>query len=102
MEWLDFGYGGDSAWQRMGTNLAAMHRVTSSNGFGWRQNNTIGDTPQQNPWTSDWLEFYREHRLRYQFRLANRRGATFPVRMNCWPPYQNCWLTMIRPGPGAW
>jgi fructosamine-3-kinase len=78
MEWLDFGYGGDSAWQRMGTNLAAMHRVTSSNGFGWRQNNTIGDTPQQNPWTSDWLEFYREHRLRYQFRLANRRGGHFP------------------------
>jgi fructosamine-3-kinase len=78
MEWLDLGYGKGDSWQRMGTNLAAMHRVTSSNGFGWRQNNTIGDTPQQNPWTQNWMEFYREHRLRYQFKLANRRGGHFP------------------------
>lgn len=78
MEWLDFGPGGDDAWQRMGTNLAAMHRVTSPHGFGWRQNNTIGDTPQQNPWTADWVTFYREHRLGYQFKLASRRGGHFP------------------------
>ena len=78
MEWLDFGYGKGDAWRRMGTDLAAMHRVTSPNGFGWRQTNTIGDTPQQNPWTQDWVEFYRDHRLRYQFKLANRRGGHFP------------------------
>jgi fructosamine-3-kinase len=76
MEWLDLGQG--DAWQRMGSNLAAMHRVTSSHGFGWRQTNTIGDTPQQNPWTADWVEFYRDHRLGYQFRLAQRRGGHFP------------------------
>jgi fructosamine-3-kinase len=78
MEWLDFGAGQTGSWQRMGENLAAMHRVTSPKGFGWQQNNTIGDTPQQNPWTADWLEFYREHRLRYQFKLAQRRGGHFP------------------------
>lgn len=78
MEWLDFGYGKGDSWQRMGTNLAAMHQVTSPNGFGWRQSNTIGDTPQQNPWTANWVEFYGEHRLRYQFKLANRRGGYFP------------------------
>jgi fructosamine-3-kinase len=78
MEWLNFGYGKGDSWQRMGTHLAAMHQVTSPSGFGWRQSNTIGDTPQQNPWTKDWVEFYREHRLRYQFKLANRRGGHFP------------------------
>ncbi len=78
MEWLDFGYGKADSWQRMGANLAAMHRVISPRGFGWRQNNTIGDTPQQNPWTADWVEFFREYRLRYQFKLANRRGGHFP------------------------
>ncbi len=78
MEWLQFGYGQGDSWQRMGTNLAAMHRVISPNGFGWRQHNTIGDTPQPNPWTADWVEFYREHRLRHQFKLANRRGGHFP------------------------
>lgn len=76
--WLDFGYGKEQSWHHMGENLAAMHRVTSPKGFGWDRNNTIGETPQRNPWTQDWLEFYREHRLRYQFQLANRRGGHFP------------------------
>jgi fructosamine-3-kinase len=78
LEWLDLGYGGDSAWSRMGENLAAMHRVSSNKGFGWHQTNTIGATLQPNPWTATWLEFYREHRLRHQFRLAARRGGHFP------------------------
>jgi fructosamine-3-kinase len=78
LEWLDLGYGGDSAWSRMGENLAAMHQVSSDKGFGWHQTNTIGATPQPNPWTPTWLEFYREHRLRHQFRLAARRGGHFP------------------------
>jgi fructosamine-3-kinase len=78
MEWLELGGGGSDAWGRMGTALAAMHRVTSTQGFGWHQPNTIGATPQPNPWTGTWLEFYREHRLRHQFRLAGRRGGRFP------------------------
>ncbi|HSM81054.1 MAG TPA: fructosamine kinase family protein [Nodosilinea sp.] len=78
MEWLDLGSGGGDAWGRMGTALAAMHRVTTASGFGWHQDNTIGATPQPNPWTATWLEFYREHRLRHQFRLAGRRGGRFP------------------------
>ncbi len=78
LEWLDLGYSGDAAWSRMGEQLAAMHRVSSDRGFGWHQANTIGATPQPNPWTATWLEFYREHRLRHQFRLAARRGGHFP------------------------
>lgn len=78
LEWLEFGHGSEQSWYRMGENLAAMHRATSVNGFGWHQNNTIGATPQRNPWTQNWIEFYREHRLRYQFQLANRRGGHFP------------------------
>lgn len=27
-------------------------------------------TPQINTWTSDWIEFYVEHRLGYQLKLA--------------------------------
>jgi fructosamine-3-kinase len=87
MEWLELGSGGGDAWGRMGEALAAMHRVTSDgqrlalqghSGFGWHQANTIGATPQPNPWTPTWLEFYQEHRLRHQFRLAGRRGGRFP------------------------
>ncbi|MEY3300289.1 MAG: hypothetical protein RLZZ597_3549 [Cyanobacteriota bacterium] len=78
IEWLDLGHAGEASWRRMGEQLAAMHRVTSTQGFGWHQGNTIGATPQPNPWTASWLEFYREHRLEYQFRLARRRGGRFP------------------------
>ena len=105
MEWLEFGGSGNTqAWEQMGRQLAAMHRATppqsqeqlkvdklqveSSNlqpsnlqpatSFGWDRNNTIGSTPQINTWASDWAEFFTEHRLGYQFRLARRRGGHFP------------------------
>jgi fructosamine-3-kinase len=78
LEWLDLGYGTHHSWQQMGAQLAAMHQVTSDRGFGWEQNNTIGATPQPNPWTDHWLEFFREHRLHYQLKLAKQRGGHFP------------------------
>ncbi len=62
----------------MGRKLAAMHKASSSQGFGWKINNTIGSTPQINTWTTDWAEFYIKHRLGYQFQLARRRGGNFP------------------------
>ena len=38
--------------------------------FGFACNNTIGGTPQPNPWEDDWVAFFREHRLRHQLKLA--------------------------------
>lgn len=74
MEYLDLGgRGGDAADAALGTALAQMHRVTRSD-FGWRRDNTIGTTRQINHPDSDWLRFYREHRLRYQLELAARSG----------------------------
>ena len=75
LEWLELGSGN---WQEMGRKLAAMHQASSSEGFGWKINNTIGSTPQINTWTADWAEFYIKHRLGYQFQLAKRRGGNFP------------------------
>ncbi|MBD2056900.1 fructosamine kinase family protein [Oculatella sp. FACHB-28] len=78
LEWLDLGYGTHRAWEEMGRNLAAMHRVSSDRGFGWEQQNTIGFMPQVNPWTTDWTEFFAQQRIGYQFQLAQRRGGNFP------------------------
>lgn len=78
LEWLDFGYGTHEAWQIMGQQLAAMHRVTSEQGFGWSQDNTIGFIPQKNPWTEDWVTFFRDHRIGFQLQLARKRGGHFP------------------------
>ena len=57
----------------LGQQLAALHRHTERK-HGWHRDNTIGPTPQHNPWTSDWVEFFREHRLRFQLDLAARNG----------------------------
>jgi fructosamine-3-kinase len=84
LEWLEFGGSGNSqAWEEMGRQLARMHQaklpqLQDEPKFGWDINNTIGSTPQINTWASDWVEFFTEHRLGYQFKLARRRGGHFP------------------------
>nr|WP_228014285.1 fructosamine kinase family protein [Fortiea sp. LEGE XX443] len=78
LEWVEMGSGNTKSGEEMGRKLAAMHKTTNQNGFGWEMNNTIGSTPQINTWKEDWVEFYVKHRLGYQFKLARRRGGNFP------------------------
>lgn len=80
LEWLEFGRGTTQAWEEMGRQLAAMHRVGGSSRFGWDRNNTIGSTPQINTWTENWADFFAEHRIGYQLNLARRRDGGFPDR----------------------
>jgi fructosamine-3-kinase len=104
LEWLELGSDNNTqAWEAMGCQLAAMHRwhpkATTvplplqisappnsrleggdTRRFGWDLNNTIGSTPQINTWTSDWVEFFAQYRLGYQFQLARRRGGQFPLQ----------------------
>jgi fructosamine-3-kinase len=80
LEWLEMTGGNQKSWQKMGHSLAKMHQNISSQGFGWERNNTIGLTPQINIWKSNWIEFYVEYRLGYQFQLARRKGGNFPLQ----------------------
>jgi protein-ribulosamine 3-kinase len=59
----------------MGINLAKLHQHQQSF-FGWLQDNYIGSTPQPNPRCEQWLEFYGEHRLRFQVDRLVTAGAT--------------------------
>jgi fructosamine-3-kinase len=78
LEWIELGKsGGSVAWEEMGRQLAAMHQWAGMDKFGWDRNNTIGSTPQINSWTSNWAEFFAEHRIGYQLKLARRRGGNF-------------------------
>lgn len=70
VEYIALGHGGD--FRALGRDLAAMHRRTSGT-FGWRRDNTIGATPQINTPASDWIAFWREHRLGFQLRLAAQK-----------------------------
>lgn len=79
LEWLQFARGGNhQAWETMGKNLAKMHQDQGSRQFGWRENNTIGATPQINSWMDNWADFFAEQRIAYQLKLARRRGGSFP------------------------
>jgi len=57
----------------MGTQLAALHQVTNTT-FGWLRHNYIGSTPQINTSETDWVTFWREHRLKFQLDLAAKHG----------------------------
>ncbi len=72
MEYLETGGSGSAT--ALAEGLAAIHRVGSTH-FGWHRDNTIGSTAQVNTQESDWLTFWREHRLAFQLRLAARNGA---------------------------
>lgn len=69
MEWLPAAGATQDSAARLGEQLAALHRVSHAQ-FGWQQNNTIGLTPQPNPWCADWPDFWAEHRIGHQLRLA--------------------------------
>ncbi len=73
LESLEFGGTGDAA--EMGHRLAALHRHCADR-FGWKRNNTIGSTPQDNTWANDWVDFWRDCRLGAQLKLAQENGLS--------------------------
>lgn len=60
--------------EALGRGLAALHQTSDPRGFGFELDGYCGATPQPNPWTADWAEFYGEQRLGHQLRLAGARG----------------------------
>jgi len=73
LEHLDLESADARSLERLGRELAQMHRATREQ-FGWHRDNTIGSTPQVNTPGADWVEFWREQRLGFQLRLAARHG----------------------------
>lgn len=71
LEYLPLVSQGDAAL--LGRQLAQQHRVTAPQ-FGWVCDNWIGATPQPNGWCDNWIDFWREHRLGFQLRLAAENG----------------------------
>lgn len=76
MEKIDLG--GKLDMRAFGRAMAQMHlaepadAIAKQGNFGFAVNNTIGGTPQPNPWTDDWVTFFREHRIGFQVRRAGR------------------------------
>ena len=73
LEYLPLGGSSAGAMERLGRQLAALHRQPQPH-FGWRRDNFIGSTPQPNPHSVDWIAFWGEQRLGFQLELAARNG----------------------------
>jgi protein-ribulosamine 3-kinase len=56
-------------WETLGRQLARQHQHVDQQ-FGFAHDNYLGSTPQPNSRTSDGYEFFAEHRLGFQVRLA--------------------------------
>ena len=55
----------------LGEQLAGFIGIPKDQ-HGWHRDNTIGPTPQHNPWSDDWVAFLREHRLGFQLRAGEQ------------------------------
>jgi fructosamine-3-kinase len=60
-------------WESLGRQLARLHQHTKSQ-FGFDQPNYIGSTAQPNDWTESGYDFFGEHRLAFQVRLARDKA----------------------------
>mmetsp|Transcript_11413 Transcript_11413/g.18533 ORF Transcript_11413/g.18533 Transcript_11413/m.18533 type:complete len:219 (-) Transcript_11413:1336-1992(-) len=81
MEYLNLAGRSDDV--ALGKAVASMHLAPATEeagnptkAFGFAVDNTIGGTPQPNPWTKpnsgtqEWVEFFRDHRIGHQLNLA--------------------------------
>jgi len=78
MEAIPAGRPGPGFFADFGRRFAALHRATVADRCGFQHDNYLGGTPQPNPWTESWPEFFRDHRLGHQLALARRRGRSDP------------------------
>jgi len=86
MEYLNLGgrSGGKNGEYAFGRAMAKMHSTNPvdvpgagnpEGKYGFNLENTIGGTPQPNPWTEggtteDWIQFYSDERIGHQLQLA--------------------------------
>jgi fructosamine-3-kinase len=74
---LDFiendGRKGNLGAAEAGRALAGLHTITSST-FGFTEDTIFGPTPQPNPKSQNWVEFFGQHRLLYMGRIAYDAG----------------------------
>jgi fructosamine-3-kinase len=66
-----------SFWEKFGRDFARLHKFTAER-YGYYEDNYIGSTPQLNIANEsealNWVEFYFNKRLSYQYNLAEKNG----------------------------
>ena len=76
-EFIDSAVKSKNFFEEFGRKFAQLHKYKSEE-FGFYEDNYIGSTPQLNLNTAnrknDWVSFYFNKRLLYQFKLAEKNG----------------------------
>ena len=76
LEWIASGRKSTHFFKDFAVKFAQLHRYTSER-FGFYEDNYIGSMPQKNtPLMENWSEFYHQHRLLFQIKVAEKKGYT--------------------------
>jgi len=70
-EYLPPGYSNSNSDEKLGRGLAFLHQYKNEN-FGFYNNNYCGATLQNNSWLNNWVEFFRDNRLRFLLNLIHK------------------------------
>lgn len=73
LEWINAINPNRKFWQKLGVELAEIHKITS-NKFGFEHSNYIGILPQPNELCETWGQFYLSQRLKPQLSYAVDKG----------------------------
>jgi fructosamine-3-kinase len=80
LEWIDRTTQTSAFFNRLGRQLAELHRCTSGDEIGWRENNFLGTSIQNNTPIGDWVDFFAQHRIESQLKTAVDRHS-IPSRL---------------------
>lgn len=58
-------------WETFAWELSSMHHADVGDRYGFGQDNWIGSRKQENRISDSWVAFFRDYRLKPQFRAAN-------------------------------
>ena len=73
LEYRKEGQNTNEGQQKLTQQLAKQHRISNSS-FGWEEDNYIGQLPQINTASDNWSDFFAEHRLLFQAKMAFDSG----------------------------
>ena len=71
LEYLEQSYSSADSDEKLGRGLAMIHQFKHSQ-FGFYNNNYCGATLQNNTWNNNWIEFFRDNRLRFLLNLIQK------------------------------
>lgn len=74
MEYIESASKASDYDELFGSQLAELHKKSSSEQFGFSEDNLLGATPQINSWKKDWKEFWITNRVEPQIKWASDKG----------------------------